>query len=372
MTGGRRLELAWSDHEGRDCLCIRGWTEAELRALGGLAAAALSRRLAVLPSELAEAATDLHALQSLAGRFEIAEDAIYFIPRFPFLEGTSYSLLVDLAPGEMVWTILRPVRAGAPSTDVVAIYPSGEELPVNQLKLYVHFSSPMSEGWAARSVHVRRADSGESLDGVFLSMEPELWDRERRRLTLLLEPGRIKRGLAPHEEAGYPLIEDVPIVVIVDGAFSDAAGRPLRKGAERRYQVGPAVRVRVDPMKWRYHWPTAGSTDSLTVEFDRPLDHALLEHSLWVNDAAGVPLAGRGSVGDGERSWRFEPQLPWKEGRYALIVDPRLEDLAGNSLIRVFDRDLTQAEDAPSDARQAAIDFTCLPPVTPLRTKQTS
>jgi hypothetical protein len=99
------------------------------------------------------------------------------------------------------------------------------------------------------------------------------------------------------------------------------------------------------------------------VEFDRPLDHALLEHCLWVNYAAGGALAGRGTTGPEERSWRFEPQSPWEEDRYLVVVDPRLEDLAGNSVIRVFDRDLLRAEDAPADARHVAIDFTCTPPV---------
>jgi hypothetical protein len=95
------------------------------------------------------------------------------------------------------------------------------------------------------------------------------------------------------------------------------------------------------------------------VEFDRPLDQALLEHTLWVHDPAGMPLNGRGTVASGERCWRFEPQPPWAEGRHLVLVDPRLEDLAGNSLIRVFDRDLTRAEDAPADARHVAIDFYC-------------
>ncbi len=364
MTGGRRLELAWSEHEGRGCLRIRGWTKAEL---GELAAAELGRRLAVLPSEVVEAGASLPVVQPTAGRFEIDQDAICFVPRFTFLDGMSYSLLVDSGPGERrvdspeVWTIQRPSPDNMPVTGVVAIYPSTDELPVNQLKFYVHFSNPMSEDWALRAVHVRRADNDEPLYGVFLEMDPELWDRDRRRLTLILEPGRIKRGLAPNEEAGYPLVEGVPIIISVNPEFRDAAGRPLRTGVERRYEIGPPVRVRVNPADWRYHCPTAGSTDPLTVEFDRPLDHALLEHSLWVHDAAGVALAGRGSVGPGERCWRFEPQSPWEEGRHLMIVDPRLEDLAGNLLIRVFDRDLTRAEDAPADARHVAIDFTCAP-----------
>lgn len=368
MTRGRQLKLDWSEHEGRACLRVRGWTEDELRERTGLAQ--LVPRLAVLPSELTKAGLDLRALQPVAGRFALDDDAVCFIPRFPFVDGASYSLLLFPAPGDgrgdpETCTIQRPARAGAPETSVVAIYPTADELPVNQLKLYVHFSSPMSEGWAARAVHVRRADTHEPLGDVFLRMAPELWDQQRRRLTLLLDPGRIKRGLVPNQEAGYPLTEGVPVVVTIDAEFRDAAGRPLRTGAERRYEVGPALRVRIDPARWRLHEPAIGSADPLTVEFDRPLDHALLQHSLWVNDAAGAPLAGHGAVGPGEQSWRFQPQLPWKQGRHSVIVDPRLEDLAGNSLIRVFDRDLMRAEDAPADARHVAIDFTARPARSP-------
>jgi len=372
VTRGRQLELTWSERQGRSCLRVRGWTGQELEELGRLAAADLNRRLAVLPSEVVEAGVNLQAIQSVAGSFALDQDAICFIPRFPFLDGMGYSLLVDLAPvvpgvdGPEVWTIRRPAPEGKPTAEIVAIYPSVDELPVNQLKLYLHFSRPMSEGWAARSVQVRRADNDEPLEGVFLG-EPELWDGERRRLTILFDPGRIKRGLLPNEESGYPLIEGVPIIISIDAKFRDAAGRSLRSGAERRYDIGPLLRVRVNPVDWRYHCPTVGSTDPLIVEFDRPLDHALLEHSLWVNDAAGMTLTGRGSTGSGERAWRFEPESPWEQDRHQVMVDPRLEDLAGNSLIRVFDRDLTRAEDAPADGRQVAIDFTCAPAATLLR-----
>ena len=336
-----------------------------------MAAADLSRRLAILPSELVEVGAGSRALQPVAGRFEFDQDAICFLPRFPFLDGISYSLLVDwegkTADSLEVWTIQRPGPEGKPTTSVVGIYPDVEELPVNQVKLYIYFSAPMSEDWATRSIHVRRADNDAPLEYVFLAMEPELWDGERRRLTLLFDPARIKRGLVPNQEDGYPLIQGVPIIVSIDAEFHDAGGRPLQIGAERRYEIGPPLRVRVNPADWRYHWPTAGSTELLTVEFDRPLDHALLEHSLWVDNATGVLLAGRGSAGPGEGCWRFEPESPWAEDRYLVMVDPILEDLAGNSLIRVFDRDLSRAEDTPAVAPQVAIDFTCAPPSPLLR-----
>jgi hypothetical protein len=376
MTEGRRLELAWSEHQGRSCLRVGGWTGVEFRELGNLGTGNIVRRLAVVPSEFIEAGGDFHAAQPMAGQFEIDEATICFIPRFPLLDGMCYSLLVDSAlvgrglDSLEVWTIERPTSKDTPTTDVVAIYPTADELPVNQLKLYIHFSGPMSVDWAVRAVQIRRADNDEPLDGVFLSMEPELWDSRRRRLTLLLDPGRIKRGLVPHEEAGYPLIEGVPVIVTIATEFRDAAGRPLRTGAERTYEIGPPVRVRVSPADWRHHCPTTGSTDPLTVEFDRPLDHALLQQSLRVNDPAGSALSGQVSVGPGERCWRFEPQSPWEEGQHQLTVDPRLEDLAGNSLIRVFDRDLKRTEDAPINAGHVAIDFTCTSKLP--RTKLTS
>jgi hypothetical protein len=110
---------------------------------------------------------------------------------------------------------------------------------------------------------------------------------------------------------------------------------------------------------WRYQHPRCDSLDSLVVEFDRPLDRAILEHSLWVHEVAAEPLHGRTTVGAGERSWRFEPQRPWGQNFYALTIDPRLEDLAGNSLRRVFDRDLCRAEDDPPAAIPTEVAFTC-------------
>jgi hypothetical protein len=40
-----------------------------------------------------------------------------------------------------------------------------------------------------------------------------------------------------------------------------------------------------------------------------------------------------------------------------LVVDPALEDLAGNSVTRVFDRDLTRPGDEPREARAVTLPF---------------
>ena len=188
----------------------------------------------------------------------------------------------------------------------------------------------------------------------------ELWDPpQRRRLTLLLDPGRIKRGLVPNRELGYPLAAGMTVRITVDPDFRDAKGQPLQAAAARRYRIGPALRSRIDPTAWRLTAPHAGTRAPLTVAFDRPLDDALLQNSLWVSDRAGNPLSGEADPCAEDRGWRFTPSLPWHPAEYRLMVEPRLEDVAGNTRVRVFDRDVSMPEDAPAQEGRTAIIFTC-------------
>ena len=290
----------------------------------------------------------------MAGQLEVIDDAVLFRPRFPFLTGSGYALIA----GEEI-AVIDPAPAMGGTARVLGIYPTAPELPQNNLKIYVEFSRPMSEGSAARSVRLLAAD-GAVIDGALL-FTPELWDRRHRRLTILFEPGRIKRGLSPNCEIGPPLVEGRAVNVVVDCDFADARDRPLRFEARRRYRIGPAVRQRVDPAIWRHQPPSVGTWEALIVGFDRPLDRALLGHCLRVLDADDRPVAGRRSVGRGERSWRFVPTDPWTAGRYAIEIDPQLEDLAGNSLVRVFDRDLSLEQDARESTGTTRINISVVP-----------
>ena len=219
-------------------------------------------------------------------------------------------------------------------------------MPRNLLRCYVEFSAPMRE---AGATHVRLVDAdGAPLVGALLATEYELWDPDRRRLTVLLDPARIKRGLAPHRAVGYPLAEDTSVMLVVDAEFPDASGHPLRAGATRTWKVVGDERRRVMPSSWSLRPGTAGTVEPLEVTFDRPLDHGLVARCLHVVGAAG-PVTGSMTIGPEERSWTFTPAAPWLDAPHRLVVDPVLEDVAGNSVQRVFDRDLSSAEDAPRD-----------------------
>ncbi len=354
MSEPRRIEIELSTAEGSHRVRLLGLPRETLRRLGVLGERELARELPVYPRERLDDATPGFA--PMAGRYEAGPDAVTFVPRYPLVPGLCYAMVVRTGEGEPQRLAFRlPLAPSEPTARVLAIYPSGDRLVRNQLKLYVEFSASMSEGQAARHVRLERADSGEPIEDPFVP-EPELWDRDRRRLTLLFDPGRLKRGLRPQLEAGYPLQEGVAVRLVIDKGFRDADGNPLREPFERRYEVGGDLRARVDPRDWEFRPPAAGTAEPLVVRFDRPLDHALLQHALEVTDDEGHPLRGQSEVGPAERSWTFTPAAPWPPGKYRLAIDPRLEDLAGNSLARLFDRDL-ERDEAPSNPSRESISF---------------
>jgi hypothetical protein len=295
------------------------------------------------------------AATPMAGTFVVDGKALRFRPRFPFTAGATFAFLTRAANGpappvSRPLFLTRPLATRHTSTVVTHIYPTADTLPVNALRFYLHFSNPMSEGLADTAIELLDLRSGQVLPGAILPMQPELWDPRRTRLTLLLDPGRIKRGLMPHTEAGYPLAPGRPVALIVHRAFLDASGAPLAVGAERRYTVGPATRQHLEPRRWRIEAVHAGTRRPVRAIFDRPVDHALGLRCLAVIDGAGKPVPGDSALEAGERSWTFTPASAWSASAYTLTVAPELEDVAGNSVTRVFDRDLTNPDHRPRPA----------------------
>jgi hypothetical protein len=329
--------IAWSHVGGADCVRV-----------SGLALTAPGADVQVRP---AAAGGEFPAT---AGKLVHDGDDVCFVPRFPFVDGTSYAIAVA---GGAAAVLTRPRSERSATTEVLAIYPTAAEVPRNLLRFYIWFSAPMSEGYAAGHVRLVGAAGNQPMTGALLPTDSELWSADRRRLTVLLDPARIKRGLVGQRQAGYPLRRGAPFRVVVDDGFRDATGRPLRGAADRGYAVGADERRRVDPGAWIICEPTCHTLQPLDVRFDRPLDHGLLARCLRVTGPDGQLVAGLRNPGPEERSWRLTPRQPWASGAHQLIVDPVLEDLAGNSVSRVFDRDLARPEDEPRQARPVGVTF---------------
>jgi hypothetical protein len=280
-------------------------------------------------------------LPPLLGAVSREGEALVFRPRFPLRPGMRYRAVYrDPSRVDPVVEVFRvPDPLPAPTTVLEHVFPSPDVLPENLLKLYLAFSAPMSRGEASRRVRLLD-ENGQTVELPFLEIDQELWDVEGRRLTLLFDPGRVKRDLLPNQEVGTPLRAGATYTLVVDREWPDAHGNPLAREGRKTFRVGPPDHAPPRTADWRLAPPRAHTRDPLTVRFPEPLDRALLERVLEVVDGSGSTVPGSVAVESQETRWLFTPRDPWRAGDYRLRVATILEDLAGNSLGRPFEVDV--------------------------------
>jgi hypothetical protein len=308
----------------------------------------------------------------MLGDYQVDGETLRFTPRLPWLAGREYRATLDPRLLSQV-AGLRPPAAGAivrlsfrvaepPALSasfrgprgpgepkgprVVAAFPSGAVVPANLLRIYLHFSRPMSRRRTADAVRLLD-DAGGAVDQAFLDVGDGLWDPAGRRLTLLLQPGRIKRGLALHRSRGLALRPGHRYRLIVSTAAEDEDGVRMAEPWSKELRVAAEDRRSPDPRRWALAPPPPGGRQALVVRVDKPLDEPLLARLLRVEDAAGRPVPGLASVEAEETRWRFVPRDPWREGDYVLRIGADLEDPAGNRPTRLFE------EPAAADGRRA-------------------
>ena len=343
---------------------VAGWNQSEMKALEQRFAQQPQRGTEVLAVYVdSPSASDAVAV---LGTYKVFDDKLRFTPRFPFLAGVKYRVVLhsnriagdsrsaDEKP--LVQTFELPAPAPSKPPRLVRAYPSRNVLPENQLKFYLHFSAPMSRGESYQNIHLLRAD-GSEVDMPFLRLGEELWDETGRRFTLFFDPGRIKRGLSPREQFGPSLEEGKQYTLVVDRRWRDAQGQPLAETFRKPFKVVAPDDVQPDPQKWRLSVPAAGAGDAFVVTFREPLDHAMLQRVLAVTDSTGKAVAGRITVDANETRWRFTPAQPWKAGSYQLVIATTLEDRAGNSIGRPFEVDTWGKTDRPKAAPTVSLPF---------------
>jgi len=347
------IQLAGSgDSAGVELL---GLSPAELGALGD---ARLSDdvwsqllRVTVVPPDKADASD----LPPVLGSYTVEDDRVRFTPMFPFDPGREYAVRFDAAhlpgrepapeqPAPVVDVVSLPRPPVEPTTIVERVYPSGDQIPENQLRLYLHFSAPMSDVDGLEYLSLRD-NRGQPVEDPFLPLGLEFWDPDHRRYTVFFDPGRIKQGLGTNERLGQALDAGQTYTLVVDPAWPDAEGNPLQAPFEKPFTIGPADTTPLDIHTWRLRVPSAGSTERLVVSFPEPLDHALMLRTIGVEFQDGEAVLGLVETGSWETRWTLTPNAPWQAGRYALVAGTVLEDLAGNRMNEAFEIDLLERVD---------------------------
>jgi hypothetical protein len=356
--------LEWRLAEGTGEVRVCGLAAASLASLATLGPEKLGEVLSVrVVDGEAEGRSDPASLPELWGRRMAEGECLLFRPRHQpapgmvlraTFRGDAYDHLSGhdrLSRGEATPTLELRVVVPPPErrTRVVSIHPSGEQIPENLLRVYVTFSAAMSLKDIEKHVHLRD-ETGAEIPNAFVEIPGGLWDPGRRRLTLILHPGRVKSGIALGEAMGKVLQPGQGVTLEIDAEARDAEGASLLEGSRRKWRIGPAQRQALDVSQLRIAVPKEEGA-AFEIEFPVALDRALALKAFTVKKE-GQEVAGSFELETGEQRLRFEPEKPWRRGEtYILEISAALEDVAGNRLGRAFE----VSSDAAGEAAAAEI-----------------
>jgi hypothetical protein len=315
------------------------WTDAEWQAL---------LRVSVKPA--ASSGSPPTARPAVAGKYSAADGTVRFTPMFPLDEGRQYDVALDAArlpavQGHASWrtqviaaVVARPAVARSPSTVVSHVYPSGDVVPANQLRMYLHFSAPMD--WRSGLDYLTLLDEhGQEVVDAFLPLDADFWNEDRTRYTVFFDPGRVKRGILPNRQMGRALEAGKRYTLLVKREWRDGHGLPLKEEFRHQFRASPAR-----------------EREPVVVVFPDPLDHGLLRRALGVA-RAGAAMPGEASIESAETRWRFTPREPWTPGDYDLVALAFLEDLAGNRIGRAFEVDNFERTDLTPEPERRTLPF---------------
>ncbi|WP_353482828.1 hypothetical protein [Haliscomenobacter sp.] len=201
----------------------------------------------------------------------------------------------------------------------------------------------MRSGESLQFIHLLDKNQ-DTLRNVFLNLQPELWDTTGTVLTLWLDPGRIKRGLTLNRALGNPLKMNETYHLVISATWKDQSGLKLAQTYRKTFVAVKRDDQAPDLKQWQLKLPKVGTTAPLEIKPWETLDHYLLLESIGIVDQNNSLVKGKIRLDKKDQQLLFVPTEPWKAQRYRLQIDARLEDLAGNNLNRVFDRDITKSK----------------------------
>jgi hypothetical protein len=303
-------------------------------------------------------------LPPMLGRYETGQSTVTFTPQFPLASGLKYRATLHLGrlpgyhgkPALVSSSHTVPALKLKPTTVVTQIYPSADVLPENLLKFYLHFSAPMNGGHIYDHIHLLNS-AGKPVELPFLEIDEELWNPEMTRLTLFIDPGRIKREVKPLEDIGPALVAGKTFTLVIDKEWQDGKGAPLKESFRKQFKVSAPDRAALDPKTWQIKSPVAGTTAALTVEFTKSMDHALAQRLIWVTGPDKQRVAGNVTLQNQEQRWSFVPEKTWALGSYQLQAMTTIEDLAGNNIGKAFEVDIFEGVEKRIQSEAVSIPF---------------
>ena len=136
--------------------------------------------------------------------------------------------------------------------------------------------------------------------------------------------------------------------LVVSERWPDELGAGLIQAYTKHFVATKRDMTSPDIKSWTLKTPPKGTNQVLEIYVKEALDYVLLQNTIRIIDARGKTVNGAIQVNNKEQVVQFVPAVPWLTGVYKVLVESRLEDLAGNNLNRLFDRDITDTRTKPS------------------------
>jgi hypothetical protein len=226
---------------------------------------------------------------------------------------------------------------------ILAIYPTTDSIPVNILRFYIQFSAPMQEMNILKHIQLRN-EEGKNMTGVFFENQYELWDENRTKITLIIDPGRVKLGLLANNKMGRAFDEGKKYSLTIDSLLLDFNDQKLSKSFSKTFVAVKADTIAPDTKKWELELPKTNTYEPIVISFKDKIDHISAQTLIKIVKG-NSEIEGKITLQNDDQKWLFTPKNKWKIGYYQVIVNPRLEDISANSINQIFDH-------KPSDFKQ--------------------
>jgi len=222
---------------------------------------------------------------------------------------------------------------------IAGISPKISSYPANILRLYLYFDQPMSFQNPYDYISLVN-QQGETISEPFVIIPEGLWDESKTRLTIFIHPGRIKRNVGPNTGIGPVFEAGNTYTLKINSAWRSAADMPLDSLFEYTFDISSAVRAPIKPELWTITPPHEGSVVALHLKVNEYLDPVLLPKMLSIYSNDSLLVAGKWKSDNS--NWQFKPASDWIKGNYTLKINPKLEDVCGNTVLSAFDREASE------------------------------
>jgi hypothetical protein len=219
--------------------------------------------------------------------------------------------------------------------EVITMYPTSDSIPVNVTRFYIEFSKPMQEMNILKHIKLTNK-KGENITGVFFENQYELWDDDRKKVTLIVDPGRVKLGLLANNTMGRAFDEGQEYTLTVDSLLLDFDDQKLASSFSKTFVAVKEDRIPPKVELWKVKVPKSKTKEPIVIDFNDKIDHILAQSFILIT-FYGKKIEGEITLENNEQQWVFKPKKKWKKGNYEIIVNNSLEDIATNSMNQVFD-----------------------------------